>query len=87
LPKKADVSWYLADSPFFSVNGEVRYVGHDAVPRPDGVYAYRLRATLSSSTDHRVGLKGTAKVYGGWVPFSYWVIRRPLAVIRQFLAI
>lgn len=87
LPDKADVSLYLAASPFFSVNGLVRYIGHDAVPRPDGVYAYRLRATLTGSTDHRVGLKGTAKVYGGWVPFSYWVIRRPLALIRQYLAI
>ena len=87
LPEKADVSLYLSASPFFSVNGQVRYVGHDAMPRPEGAYAYRLRASLPESTDHRVGLKGTAKIYGGWVPFSYWVIRRPLAVIRQYLAI
>lgn len=87
LPPEASVSLYLAASPFASIDGNLRYVGHDAMPRPDGVYAYRLRATLAEKTHHRVGLKGTAKIYGGWVPFAYWVIRRPLAVIRQFVAI
>lgn len=50
-----------------------------------GSYAYRVRATLEGKTAHRVGLKGTAKLQGGWVPLSYWVLRRPWATVRAYL--
>lgn len=88
LTEGGTVKLYLAASPFSGVNGEIRYVSHEAVARPDGTYAYRLRARLvDPDNSQRIGLKGTAKVHGGWVPFSYWVIRRPLATIRQMLAL
>lgn len=80
------VKLYLAASPFAAVTGELRYLNHDAVPRPDGNYAYRARARMADAGDRRVGLKGTAKLSGGWVPLVYWALRRPLAGIRQFLA-
>lgn len=86
LPDEAGVSLYLAATPLSSLSGQVRYLGHDAMPRPDGSYAYRLRARLNGGTELRVGLKGTAKVRGHWAPLAYWVLRRPLAAIRQFVA-
>lgn len=85
LRENAPVHLYLAATPFTSLPGQVRYLSHDAVPRPDGSYAYRLRARLTEETGHRIGLKGTTKVYGEWVPLAYWVLRRPLASIRQFI--
>jgi len=85
LEAGAGVSLYLAASPLSSLSARVRYVAHDAVLRPEGIYAYRLRATLEGTTDQRVGLKGTAKVKGAWVPLIYWVLRRPLATVRQTL--
>lgn len=81
----APVSLYLSASPLAPVDARVRYVAYDAVQRPDGSYAYRVRARLDAPTAHRVGLKGTAKLNGGWVPMAYWIMRRPLAVIRQTL--
>lgn len=81
------VSLYLNASPLFAVSARLRYMAHDAVQRPDGSYAYRVRAVLLSPTDHRVGLKGTAKLYGDWVPLSYWVLRRPLASVRSAIGI
>lgn len=79
----AEVDLYLAADPLSSLSARVRYAAHDAVLRPDGVYAYRLRARLVAATDQRVGLKGTAKVKGGRVPLIYWMLRRPLATVRQ----
>ena len=32
-----------------------------------------------------IGLKGTVKLTGGWVPIGYWVLRRPVAAVRQFI--
>jgi hypothetical protein len=85
LPDKASVSLYLNASPLEPVQAELRYLAHDASERPDGSWAYRLRATLTSATAHRVGLKGTAKLRGRWVPLIYWVMRRPLASLRNTL--
>lgn len=87
LPENAGVSLYLAASPLSSLAAQVRYVAHDATPRPEGSYAYRLRARLDEPTGQRVGLKGTAKINGGWVPLVYWMLRRPLATIRQTLGL
>jgi hypothetical protein len=87
LGDNADVKLYLASSPFSSIAARVRYVAHDAVPRPDGSYAYRVRARLDDVTDQRVGSKGTAKLAGEWVPLGYWVLRRPIAVIRQHIGL
>ena len=87
LPFGAEVSLYLNASPLNAVRATVRYVAHDAVQRPDGQFAYRVRAQILDQTDHRVGLKGTAKLHGGWVPLVYWVFRRPLASARVYLGV
>jgi len=85
LADKANVTLYLSADPLNSISAELRYFSHDAVLRPNGIYAYRLRANIPGGTERRVGLKGTVKIQGDWVPFSYWVLRRPLATIRQTL--
>lgn len=85
LAPGAAVTLYLNASPFAPVDAKLRYVAHDAAARPDGSYAYRVRAELVGKPEHRIGLKGTAKLAGGWVPLGYWMLRRPLAAARQFL--
>jgi multidrug efflux pump subunit AcrA (membrane-fusion protein) len=87
LPSGAPVNLYLHSSPLMAVSAKLRYMAHDAVQRSDGSFAYRVRATLDSPTDHRVGLKGTAKLHGGWVPLVYWMLRRPLASVRSALGV
>lgn len=87
LAPDAAVTLYLNASPLSPVSARVRYLAHEAVQRPDGQYAYRVRATLTASTQHRVGLKGTAKLHGPWVPLAYWVLRRPLAGLRTVVGI
>lgn len=80
-----EVVLYLSASPLSPVPATLRYMAHEAVPRPDGTYAYRVRAKLIGDTQHRVGLKGTAKLNGGWVPLSFWMFRRPWATVRAYL--
>ena len=88
LPKRSSVTLYLNAMPFSPVSGQLRYEGHEPILRPDGTYAYRVRASLDpGKKGPRVGLKGTAKVHGEFVPLSYWVFRRPLSSLRQFLGI
>jgi multidrug resistance efflux pump len=85
LKQQASLSLFLSASPLSPVAAKLRYFSHDAVQRPDGSYAYRLRASLDAITQHRVGLRGTARIHGDWVPLVYWVLRRPWASMRAIL--
>ncbi|MCK9389195.1 MAG: HlyD family efflux transporter periplasmic adaptor subunit [Sulfuritalea sp.] len=88
LPALADVTIYLNTHPLSPVSGRLRYVAHEALLQPEGGYAYRLRAQLAADEKvPRVGLKGSVKVNGHFVPLLYWVLRKPLAVARGFLGI
>jgi multidrug efflux pump subunit AcrA (membrane-fusion protein) len=87
LQPGAPLSLYLSASPLSPVSATLRYLAHDAVQRPDGNFAYRVRASLTDKTSHRVGLKGTVKIQGDWVPLSFWVMRRPLATARAYLGL
>lgn len=87
LDSGAAANLYLSATPLTPVSATIRYVAYDAVQRPDGGFAYRVRARLDGSTTHRVGLKGTVRLSGHWVPLAYWVLRRPVATIRETLGI
>jgi len=88
LEPGAAVTLYLNTAPFAPVQGELRYLGHEAVARPDGSYAYRMRARITApGKAARIGLRGTAKVSGEYVSFSYWVFRKPIVALRQFLGV
>jgi hypothetical protein len=50
--------------------------------------AYRLKAEFDETDPRiRVGLKGTAKVYAGRASLIYYLLRRPLATARIWLAL
>lgn len=84
----APVKLYLNSSPIQPIVATLRYVAYQAEERPDGSYAYRLRARLVQHDQHpRIGLKGTAKLEGKRVSIAYWVMRRPLAAVRAWLGI
>lgn len=88
LEKSARVIVYLNADPLRPVEAALRSVGHEALLRPDGQYAYRVRAALApDAAGARAGLKGTAKLEGATVPLVYWVLRRPLAEIRSWLGV
>lgn len=78
---------YLQADPLSPVSARLVYFSHEAVQRPDGNYAYRVRGQIDTDPSPRVGLKGTAKISGRWTVLSYWILRRPLAVIRTTLGI
>lgn len=87
LEEGAEVKLYLSSSPLDPVSARVRFVSYEALRRPDGAFAYRVRAGLDSPSEQRVGLKGTARLSGDRVPFVYWMLRRPLAAAREFLGL
>ena len=86
LAPGAPVTLYLNAAPLEPAKGSLRYVAHEASERPDGSYAYRVRASIVANVPgRRVGLKGTVKLEGDRVALAYWVLRRPLAGLRGWL--
>jgi hypothetical protein len=49
------------------------------------VVAYRVRGTLQAEDVSRLGLRGSAKIDGERVPLGYFLFRRPLLILRQWL--
>ncbi len=79
------VTLYPNASPTESYDARVSRVAYKAEPVEGGLLAYRVQATLLPGERPRLGQMGTARVYGNWVPFCYYVLRRPLTAARQWL--
>ena len=89
LEEGAEVKLYLQVAPLSPLAGRLSQTSYQATQSPEGVSAYRLRARFEALGDGeralaRIGLKGTAKIYGQRAPLGYYLFRRPLATLREF---
>lgn len=86
FPENSLLRVYLNADPLHPVIARVRYLSYEPLERPDGSYAYRMRATLEASqTAPRVGAKGTARIEAREVSVAYWLLRKPWAAARAFV--
>ena len=87
LEPGAPVRMYLNTAPLDSHIGKVTQTSYETGRTPEGVPAYILKAEFTGSVAPRVGLKGTAKVYGDPAPLAYHVLRRPLRYITAAIGL
>jgi hypothetical protein len=96
LEEGAQLRVFLQVAPLSALDAKVIQTSYQSVLSPEGIASYRLRAQLidSVSTDKknntkdakqiaRVGLKGTAKLYGDRAPLALYLFRRPLSTLRE----
>jgi len=76
---------YAKSSPLSSYEARIDTVAYRAEPTPDGVLAYRVKASFTGGAMPALGAMGTARIHGRWVPLAYYVLRRPLTLARQWL--
>lgn len=77
----------LYADPLSPLSATIEQASYQATKSPDGVAAYRLRATLPPQDKVRLGLRGNAKINGDWVVLGYFIFRRPLGAVRQWLGV
>ncbi|AUH53284.1 secretion protein HylD [Chromobacterium sp. ATCC 53434] len=80
------VTLYPNASPFRSYDATLLRVAYKAEVGEGNLLAYRLQARFDAGQRlPLLGQMGTARVYGDWVPLSYYALRRPLTAARQWL--
>ncbi|MGI9367088.1 MAG: efflux RND transporter periplasmic adaptor subunit [Rhizobiaceae bacterium] len=87
LEEGAPVELYLDSNPLESVNARVTSASFHAQPDGEGVLSYQVRAEFllaKGETPPRIGLRGTAKVFGETVSLAYYLMRKPLSAVRQW---
>jgi hypothetical protein len=88
LQPGATVEFFLNVAPDAPRPARLRIASYDATMSPSGVLGYRLKAALADDkAPPRIGLRGTAKLYGERVTLFYYLMRRPLSAARQFLGL
>jgi len=88
LDPGAPVELFLDVAPLNPVPAVLTHAGYEAEVTPAGVLAYRVAARFAEDAEvPRIGLQGTAKIYGETVPLGLYLFRRPIAAARQALGL
>jgi hypothetical protein len=88
LQPGADVALFLNVAPERRIAAVLRYASYEAGIGPDGALSYLLKARFTEDAPPpRIGLRGTGKLYGARVTLFYFIMRRPLAALRQVLGL
>jgi multidrug efflux pump subunit AcrA (membrane-fusion protein) len=75
-------------APDKKFKGRLRRMDYRAEPTASGELAYRIRGDFEDGQIlPRIGMRGTAKLYGERVSLGYYLLRRPLATIRRWLGV
>jgi hypothetical protein len=85
--KRAKV--FLDSDPLRPREAKIVHSDYQAKLREGGNVAFRVVATLTDRTTPppRLGIRGTAQLYGDRVPLIYYILRRPVAFIRQWVGL
>ncbi len=88
LQPGADIELFLDNSPLRSRDATLTLASYEAESTPDGTLAFRLQADFDDGEEiPRIGLRGTAKVYGERSSLFMYLFRRPLSALRQGLGL
>ncbi|MBF0110467.1 MAG: HlyD family efflux transporter periplasmic adaptor subunit [Magnetococcales bacterium] len=83
-----EVRLFLDIDPLHPVTGRLRFAAYEAIPNPEGRLVYLLKARLDPEVPlPRLGLKGTARIYGAEVSLFQWLFHRPIAALRRLVVL
>ncbi len=86
LTKDARVEVFLDADPLRSHAARMSEMSYHALPQADGTLAYRIMAIPEQrDVAQRLGLRGTARISGETVSLGFYLFRRPIAALRQYL--
>lgn len=88
LDQSAKVRLFMDADPLSSVPASLTSESYQAEPNSTQQLVYRLSADFDRQhADLRIGARGTAQVQGGLVPLIFYLLRRPISSIRQYIGL
>ena len=89
LKNGARVKLFLDVDPLRPLSGHITRSDYRARPSDTDVLSIRAFATLDPTDKPRprIGLRGTAQIYGDMAPLGVVIFRRPLSAARQWLGL
>ncbi len=89
VDKNAEVRIYLDSDPLHPISARLERAAHEASVTANNVLAYELSAKLPKdmALPPRLGVRGTAQIYGSEAPLFFYLFRRPLSALRQHLGV
>ena len=88
LEPGAETVFFLNIDPQTPLGARVRSSSFRATETTEGFLAFRLKAEFADrESPPRIGLRGTAKVFGDDISMFFFLFRRPLAKARQWLGL
>ncbi len=88
LVNGAEIQFFPNVAPDKKFTASLERMDYRASNTETGELAFRLRGRFESAeTLPRIGMRGTAKLYGDHVTLGYYLFRRPLAVLRRWIGV
>ncbi len=88
LVEKAEIKVFFDNDPLDARQAVLRHAAYEPQRTPEDILAYRLVATPGTDDGDplpRIGMRGTARVYGERVSLFFYLFRRPITSLRQRL--
>ena len=84
LADGARVKLFLDSDPLHAVEASISHASHGARMLENNLFAFRADAKLADDTTlPRLGVRGTAEIYGPRTSMLFYLFRRPLSYLRQ----
>lgn len=84
----SQIKLFTNTDPLHPIKATIRYASYNAELKENGQLVYLLKADFKDQAKvPRIGLRGTAKIYGERVTLFYYLFWKPLSALRQTLGL
>ena len=88
IKKDANINVFLDSDPMNVIKAKVTKFSYEPEIVTQNLLAYRVTADLiDNDTPPRIGLRGTAKIFGEEVKLFFFLFRKPIIFVRQTLGL
>ena len=87
IKENSNVKVFLDINPIKPLKGKLLRASYEPSLSPEEVLSYKIGVSYDGEVPPRIGLRGTAKIYGSRVTLFYYLFRKPITFVRQLIGI
>ena len=87
IKENSEVKVFLDINPIKPLKGKLLRASYEPSLSPEEVLSYKIGVSYEGAEPPRIGLRGTAKIYGSKVMLIYYLFRKPITFVRQMIGI